>query len=382
MEYDIAQAPAPGALARLWIDATAVRSTPFFLGWTWISAWLAATGAAPLLLRGRRDDGAMVVGLLSAARGRDGARVFALNEAGDPARDTPFIERNGLAGLDPSDLRAIAALARFFVGARHAGALAGWDEIRLSGVPRGWMDCFAAAGLHVELRAADTTQAVDLSALRGQGDPLAAMRANTRQQIRRARRLYAALGEVVLERMEGDAALGDLVALHQARWTGRGAAGAFASPVFAAFVRELLARGGPIGAVELLRARAGRHCFAMLLNLVANGVVSNYVSGVAPVADNRLKPGLLAHALAIERALAAGHRSYDLLAGASRYKQSLAAPGDRLVWLSLRPRGVMPALRAFGVRCTRLLGRAGRALKGGAAPRRGARPGRDAAAPR
>jgi CelD/BcsL family acetyltransferase involved in cellulose biosynthesis len=382
MEYDIAQAPAPGALARLWIDATAAGSTPFFLGWTWMSAWLAATGAAPLLLRGRRDDGAGGIGLLSPARGRDGARVFALNEAGDPARDTPFIERNGLAGLDPSDLPAVAALARFFVGARRSGELAGWDEIRLSGVPRGWMDCFAAAGLHVELRAASTTQAVDLAALRGQGDPLAAMRPNTRQQIRRARRLYAALGDVVLERVDGDAALDELVSLHQARWTAKGAAGAFASPVFAAFVRELLARGGPIGAVELLRARAGRHSFAMLLNLVAGGVVSNYVSGVAPVADNRFKPGLLAHALAIERALAAGHRSYDLLAGASRYKQSLAEPGDRFVWLSLRPRGVIPTLRVLGVRCTQLLGRARQALRGGAALRRGARLAQDGAMPR
>jgi CelD/BcsL family acetyltransferase involved in cellulose biosynthesis len=74
-------------------------------------------------------------------------------------------------------------------------------------------------------------------------------------------------------------------------------------------------------------------------------VVSFYQSAFVYESDNRLKPGLLTHALAIQALLDGGYGRYDLLAAdgpdGSRYKASLATDKGRLAWAVLR----RPSLR-------------------------------------
>lgn len=345
---------APDAVAEEWrvahaADAGLARASPF-LSPSWMRAWFAATRAQPVLLRAAVAGRADALGWLCRAPDTGGRRVFALNECGDDARDVPCIEHNGLVGwAGASD--EVERLARHILAARRMdGPLAGWDELRLGGVPRAWAGAFAAAGAWVSVRAAQPVFVADLASLRDRGDALAAMGAETRRQIRRARALYARDGAVTIERVlaaaERDATLASLVALHQARWTTAGQPGAFASPVFRDFVERLIAGGMPGGEVELLRVCAGGRTIAVLLNLVAGGVVANYVAGVAMETDNRLKPGLVAHAMAMELHMAEGRGSYDLLAGESRYKRSLAARKGDLVWLTVRPPGVPAVLAA------------------------------------
>ncbi|MFM8989593.1 MAG: hypothetical protein ACKOUS_08155, partial [Alphaproteobacteria bacterium] len=66
-------------LERRWRRAAARVPANPFLGWTWISSWLAATGVEPVLARGRRPDGAEALGLLCRARLPGGLVVMALN---------------------------------------------------------------------------------------------------------------------------------------------------------------------------------------------------------------------------------------------------------------------------------------------------------------
>jgi CelD/BcsL family acetyltransferase involved in cellulose biosynthesis len=339
--FTIEPVPGPDALAARWQALERQASPRFFLGWRWIAAWLAATGVAPLLLAGRRGDRDVALALLGWTRGRLGARILALNETGLAETDVGFIEYNGLLG-GAWDRVAIDAAARFLVQQRAAGPVAGWDELRLSGVAPVWSEGFVGCGARVAVRARQFSYAVDLERLRGEGrDGLAAMNANTRQQIRRARRLYDAAGGLALQRVdEPDAqlrTLDELAALHQARWVARGEPGAFASPVFGRLVRELIAGKAGAGRVEILRISAGARTLGLLLNLVQGNEVANYVGAFVRETDNRLKPGLVAHALAIEHHLARGSRVYDLLAGSARYKESLAAPREEMVWLSVRP---------------------------------------------
>lgn len=318
------------------------RSSPrFFLGWRWIAAWLAATGAEPLLLAGRRGEDDVALALLGRTRGLLGARIVALNETGLPGSDVGYIEYNGVLGC-AGDREAIDAVARFLMDQRAAGPISGWDELRLSGVAPDWVASFTACGARVAVRARQHSYAVDLGRLRGEGrDGLAAMNANTRQQIRRSRRLYDAAGGLALRRIDERPAqldaLDELAALHQARWVARGQPGAFASPVFGRLVRDLIEGTAGAGRVEILRVSAGERTIGLLLNLVHDGEVANYVAAFVQETDNRLKPGLVAHALAIEHHLARGSRIYDLLAGSARYKESLAARREEMVWLSVRP---------------------------------------------
>ncbi len=296
-----------------------------------------------MLLSGRRGGQEHALGFISClSPSRQSGRVVALNEVGDGAHDVGFIEYNGLVGV-PRDDALASDLAQFLLAARADGPIAHWEELRLSGVPFAWAEQFAKAGFWVSVRAEQATYAVDLGSLRQRGrQALDDMTSSTRQQIRRARRLYETAGEVRLIRAEGLSAqrdaLSELATLHQKRWHARGKPGAFASPVFVALVDELLTRSVPSGGVEILRACVGPRTIGMLLNLTANGEVLNYQSAFVEEDDNRLKPGLLTHALAIDLHLAAGSSIYDLLAGDARYKASLASPRERLAWLSVRPK--------------------------------------------
>lgn len=345
-----------------WLEvAGRVRATSF-LGWIWASAWLSVTGAQPHLLEGLKRNETVALAFIGGGTPNGG--TIALNETGDPDLDVGYIEYNGLLSILPAAAQADALLS-FLIAARRSGPLRGWHTLRLSGVPAVWEERCRAAGLWVECRNAQSTYVVDLAALRAAGqDVLSTLNANTRQQIRRAMRLYGEVGPLAVTRVEPgpatEAALAELIKLHQARWESGGKPGAFAAPKFETFVRALIARGQGTGEVEILRMSAGSRTLGLLLNLVSAGRVYNYLSGLVHETDNRLKPGLVSHVLAMEHHRARGADSYDLLAGDARYKASLAKPHEKLVWLTVRPPTAANAVREamrFGRRA------AGRALR-------------------
>jgi len=107
-------------------------------------------------------------------------------------------------------------------------------------------------------------------------------------------------------------------------------------PFVRRFHRRLIERRLAAGEVQLARVRAGDTTIGCLYNFVWQGNVLFYQSGLAYESNSKLKPGLVCHALAVEHAARAGHRSYDFLAGQSRYKQSLSTGARELVWARLQ----------------------------------------------
>jgi CelD/BcsL family acetyltransferase involved in cellulose biosynthesis len=221
--------------------------------------------------------------------------------------------------------------------ARDAGSLV------LSGIGDETLHAARAAGW-LDLHQSRFAPSVGLAALGGAY--LDTLSANTRAQIRRSQRLYGP--ELRLSRAESlEQALAyfnELAALHQAAWIGRGKPGAFGAARMRQFHSALIARAWPRGQADLLRIAAGPRPIGLLYNFIRDGKVLSYQSGFAPTGDAREKPGLVCHTLAIEYYAAAGHRCYDLLAGADRYKLSLASGGEMLHWATLhRPRSLSGA---------------------------------------
>lgn len=325
-------------LAQLWRDLETRADGPFFLSWNWIGAWLALSGVAPLLLTARLDGVVVGLALLQPARLRRHFFVrpsaLLLHEAGDPEHDALTIEYNGiLADRRCAEIMTDAAL-RFL--AREAGC----DELHFSGV----CDAFAAqaerGGMIAWIRRRSPTWRVDLDALRRAGRPyLATLSANTRSQIRRAMRLYERRGALALyparDASEAVEFLASLKALHQRYWQSRGLPGSF-TPFFERFHRTLVTEGTDRGCVELVRVTAGDHVIGYVYNFLHCGHVYNYQTGFAYDDDPRLKPGLVSHALCIERHLQRGARVYDFLAGDHRYKRNLGVAGPEMVDLVLQ----------------------------------------------
>ena len=250
-----------------------------------------------------------------------------------------FVEHNGLLA-DRAHAPAVWAAVLGLLTGRG-----GWDQVRLAGLAapcrRLCLEAARAQGRDVVVQHHRRSAHLDLAALRRSGRELAdGLSRNTRHQLARAHRLYGASGAVTLRSAESVeealAMLDRLKALHQTSWRRRGQPGCFAAPWFESFHRDLIRARFSSGEIQLLAAAAGDRPIGYLYNFAHGDRVYAYQSGFDYVADGRLKPGLVTHALAIEQATRAGFATYDFMAGENRLKASFASHWTEMVWLAVQ----------------------------------------------
>lgn len=322
----------------LWRAHEAQTPLPYFLSWGWIENWLATlpASAAPTLASVLDDEGpaaAFFVGRRHVLRATGPSRVRFLNATGVPRFDELCIEHNAIA-CRPGFACSLARLVELMPD--------DWDELALPALSR---DAFPGRALdeplphhQVIVEREVSSPYVDLERVRAApGGYLDLLGSATRAQIRRAHRGYGALDvEISSDERHALDIYDELVKLHATLWRRRGEPGAFADPWFDAFHRRLIQSRHRHGELQLIRVRARDQTVGCLYNLVSNGRVLFYQSGLAMSDDPRLKPGYVCHAEAVQFNAAAGHAVYDFLGGDARYKQNLATDETRLVWAALR----------------------------------------------
>jgi CelD/BcsL family acetyltransferase involved in cellulose biosynthesis len=327
--------PAPNILAPVWESLASRASASFFQSWTWAGCDIERRFAAARLLRVTRDGAdprwgtvALALVAIDPRRGR-----LLINQTGDAAEDSVFVERGGVliaGGEDPAHVLDLCmdALAADPAARRCTlWSFAGADAAHRRALSR--------------VRPLQTVVPRPNFAARLDRDPLAATSANFRTQTRRAQRRAEEAGAVTVE-AGGDvgvqlARLDALAKLHQRSWIARGEPGAFATEAFVRFHRTLLRRAVPLGQAEILTVRAGERVLAHLYSFLWRGRVLAYQAGVDLTnesgADPKAKPGLIAHLAAMRHYGARGLIEYDFLAGEARYKRSLATTIDEQLWI-------------------------------------------------
>lgn len=326
----------------------------FFLSPEWIAAWL---GGKPAhieisIVRGVDDGKTALLGIVGANSRRSppvaGVRAAHLHEFGVAALDSIYVEYNDflVAADAPADIRrdAIAAVAEAFRGD---------DDIVFRNVRtplvRAIAEAVDSARWKIVAANRQPTFEVDLGAAAAVGaDYLASLSGSLGAQLRRSLRRYEERGplsfRIAATPQEREQAWSDLVALHEEGWRRRGRGGVFANPEFAAFHRRLMTSAP--AKVHLASVCCGKETIACLYNFVEGGRVLNYQSGFRFEDDNQLKPGFIAHSLAIGHYAAQGFSVYDLLAGDAPYKRRLAAERETLQTMVLERRsGPRAALR-------------------------------------
>jgi len=335
------------AVADRWQSLEARADPSFFQSWTWVGCLAEERFPDPVLLAAEEDGRTVALALFNRRR----RRLFVpealhLGESGG-ALDSVFVEHNGpLIERGREDL--LPALLRSAVDApvaaegrtrRRCVVLSGVGETQLLAARA----AIAGGGYSCVLRTRPAPF-VDLAGLRRAGAGfLLTLSANTRYQLRRSARRYARLGRLAIQRPasleEARCFLDELAALHQVTWRRRGLSGMFASPDYLRFHRTLLARALPRGEVDLLRMTAGDQPLGYLYNFRFRGRVLTYQSGFDyAAAGPHEKPGMTCHHMAIEAGVAEGMDYYDFLAGADRYKTSLATGSVPLHRLEISPR--------------------------------------------
>jgi CelD/BcsL family acetyltransferase involved in cellulose biosynthesis len=329
-------APGDPRVPALW-QALEARAEPgLTCSWTWTETWLRHYGdVVPhrfLLVGGEADPDALalVTRSLRRVKGVPLLRRVHLGTAGEPPGESVHVECNRLLARPGARAEAAAAIARALRGQR------GWDELVLDGFDAEDAAALTAEG-GFELRE-EPSPTTDLAAIRERGgDVLGALSNGVRRRVERALR---GLGELEADWAATSAQAreiyDELVALHQARWEAAGERGAFASPRFHAFHAELIERLLPRGEVVLFRVRGAAGTIGCLYSLVDRGRVLFYQGGLAQLADNKLRPGLVAHVLCMQACLERSFAEYDFLAGESRYKRELSATERTLVWATAR----------------------------------------------
>ena len=344
------------ALEADWRDLEARADRTFFLSWTWIGTWLETFTTSPWIVR-VCDSSGRVIGLgvfCEASEARKKiirAKQLRLHETGDPEQDVITIEYNSLLAERGMEQAVWFAALK----ALNGPSAPKWDEIIIGGATDAQAALFSQLGLTVHRRAEATSAYVDLAGLREQGVEdaegyVATLGKSTRSQIRRSMKLYRKRGELELD-VAGSLAeardfLTELSPHHEAKWNAIGRRGATQKEEYMRFhtrmIERAFAANSPTG-VEFLRARAGDHAFGWLYNFVDRGNVMFYLSGLVFEEDNKLKPGLVTHALAIERHLQAGMDAYDFMGGENRYKTSMGQKGPNIVAYALQ-RNTLPMM--------------------------------------
>lgn len=318
-------------------NALHTKST-VFNSWPWVDAWLHSVVDDPIQLTTARlldEQGDLsAMALLShhkmRRRGFIVLRQLRINEWFG-AGSNMVIEHNDLISRDPGSIEAqrqclIEALQRDFP---HA-----WDELRWPGAPfEHW-----PGNLFAQIEEAEPGWAVHRCGDEDYIDSSMYLSGNRRQQIRRSMRHYEKIyGELpVLDAPDScEQALlwfSEMGRMHSKYWQARGWPGAFANEKWVAMHERLIAALWPLNAARILRLRSGEKTLGYLYNTRWQGVESSMQSGFDYDEDNRLKPGLIAHSLAVRAAFDEGCSQYDFLMGRANYKASLANHEYQLYW--------------------------------------------------
>lgn len=321
-------------------------------GWDWTETWLNAYGdlLPHFFVVGERAGQPRGIALITrGVRQRLGPlpiRTVHIGTAGEPARDSVFVEYNRLLVAPQDRDRFSRELFDILRTGRHRR-----HEIMLNGFAPEDAGPFLQhhPGMFVRREACPTT---DLAMIRaGGGDVIAALGKSTRYNIRRSMRLFGPIETEWAETAEhAEDILKDLVELHQRRWTEVNKPGVFSSERFSEFHRTLIRRLVPQGKAFLYRARTEQGVIGCLYGFVERNQVLFYQSGLASFDDDKLKPGLVTHALCMQDCLDRGLDAYNFLQGEARYKRELSTTERELVWAVASPRGVKSRLLTYARR--------------------------------
>ena len=299
---------------------------PFFLSWNWIGTWLNLADAEVISARVFSQNVLLAMGLFCVREERRHgilrSRVAYLHQSGSQAEDQIWIEYNGLLGRD-CDHTLLVEVATTLLEQNVC------DEVHLSMLPIAGL----VEGDELSTRLKNgrpvlkvTGRYRDLRSLRCQSkSSIDGLSANTRSQLRRARRRMESLHGPV--RLETPKSAGEALAflheageLHRRRWPDSG----FLNPIFVDFHEHLIKRAFDHGFVSLFRVCFGEHTAGVFYFLLDSNRAYFYLQGIRPEADGRLKPGLVCHLVLMEHFLEQGLDSYDFMGGDTQYKRQLA----------------------------------------------------------
>ncbi len=338
-EVNITQGYQVEELEKHWSRIQKYQDVPFFLTWSWIASWLKTYSPEIVVVTASFETDIVAIGLFTlSVENRHGfvkSRQYRLHQMGDPLLDQIWMEYNDFICINGHRESAVNACLLALQQSSDD-----WDEIVLSMMSSSRADEIRPVIKNCRVVLRNPSYATNLQELESDQGYLKSLNANTRYQIRRSIRIYEkSHGKVDFVCAKTTREALDFFHLaggfHRERWLDSG----YKNPEFIQFHENLIEQSFNSKATELIKVVFGDTTIAVLYFHIVNKNVFFYLHGLRYENDNKLKPGLVAHALATQYFLDRGMKQYDYMGGYSQYKCQLASQTEDLVSLCIqRPR--------------------------------------------
>lgn len=308
-----------------WCDLQSRSDNSPFLGWSWISSWLNSLPTLPIILEAKYEQ--KIIGLALLCKTSKlvfpGVRVkqLWLHRFGEQEYDQIWIEHNDFL-LDKSYADITRQLMISYISS-HTKL---WDEFYLGMATKEIVNLFGQNLANKRIEINSPSFIVNLHGKNEIRDYLSDLSKNTRSQINRTRKILEKQGKLELIWIQTDLekvkAFEEISTIHQKKWGGTEFGSGFSNPKFVNFHKSMLNDDSDV--TRLYCMRLDQSTLAYIYIMKNDKEWYFYLSAIKSNEDNRIKTGLLAHALVIGEAIKHGAEVYSFLAGEARYKRSMS----------------------------------------------------------
>lgn len=313
-------------LARKWQQVSEhCDNQSVFLKWEWICQWLCSLSEPPTVIEATGPDqqciglGIFVHQTKLVFPGWFIKQIW-LHRAGDSKLDQTWIEHNDflLHKRFADDTRAAMI--------DYLATKVDWQECFIGLASKEVVNRFDCLSTFKRIDIDSPTYAVDLNAFASLDDYVNSLSKNTRQQLVRSIKLLKLEGQLTLHEArtpeEKSNIFDEMAEVHVQKWRTTKYGSGFDNPYFNDFHKNILNADTGFSSIFYLTLDSNKLAFIYILK--TEDCWSFYLSAIRSFNDNRIKVGMVAHALVIEQAIKQQIQRYDLLAGEARYKQSLS----------------------------------------------------------
>jgi len=355
-EIEISHGCSVEELQQQWLRIQRGQSLPFFLTWSWISCWLETYKPDLVIVSAMYEGQIVAIGLFTCStqtrHGLVKSQQYRLHQMGDSLLDQIWMEYNDFICIEKHRVLAVNACLRALQQSEEK-----WDEIILSMISTSRATDIQKVITDSHLLLTNPCYSKNLDNIEGDNPQyLATLNSNTRYQINRSIRLYEALHGEITYTLAQDvnqalALFHEAGKYHLSRWQDSG----FNNKEFISFHENLIKKSIDKNAINLMKICAGDTTIAILYFHLVDKDVYFYLQGINYEDNPKLKPGLVAHAMATQYYLDKGMRKYDYMGGYSQYKCQLSNQVEDLVTLCIQKPSLQFSVENAGRKVKQLL---------------------------
>ncbi len=324
--------------------------------WTWVETWVSVFGdMIPFqFVYGIMDDKPCGIVIVARETGRPfSLKNFYIGTAGEPYKDWIHMTNNDVLALPEYKSSFVTGIIN------HIKQTYSWEEITIEFLTDASIMPFIhslATNKNKHRANMEPVSVLDLRSNIPTGKSvLDKLPSHIKRRINRCLRAFG--DDVVAEHAETVEQaldiLDELIVFHQSTWEKRGKRGMFSSERFTRFHKEIIHKLFDKGYISLFRIRSEKHgSIGCLYGFLERDTVIMYQSGFNDFSEvtfdetnnNRIKPGLITHALCIKSFAEKGFKEYNFGPGEYRYKAELSDSIQYLTTISLR-NSIKPVIR-------------------------------------